>query len=140
MLAVLQDTWVFPNIICRLVNKEYFSSENDFTPEKIGIDHVVVPEEECTNKIVDVIDNISTLEKITFSVPDAIISAFTILPNSPLNKVKLLEFPEPEMIRSVRFAGIVRQGKLFAPHGDTELLEDDEIYLAGKREGSGSND
>jgi len=123
-----------PNIICRLVNKEYFSRENDFTPDKLGIDHVVVPEEECVNKIVDVLDNISTLEKITFSVPDALISAFTILPGSPLNKVKLIDFPEPEMIRSVRFAGIVRNGKLFAPHGETELLEDDEIYIAGKRE------
>ena len=123
-----------PNIICRLVNKEYFSSENDFTPDKFGIDHVVVPEEECVNKIVDVLDNISTLEKITFSVPDALISGFRILPGSPLDKVKLSSFPEPEMIRSVRFAGIVRNGKLFAPHGETELLEDDEIYLAGKKE------
>lgn len=123
-----------PNIICRLVNNEYFSHENDFTPEKIGIDHVVVPEDECVNKIVDVLDNISTLEKITFSVPDALITAFTILPESPLHKATLESFPEPDMIHSVRFAGIVRQGELFAPHGATELLENDEIYLAGKRE------
>jgi len=123
-----------PNVICRLVNKEYFSSENDFAPDKLGIDHVVVPEEECVNKIVDVLDNISTLEKITFSVPDALISAFTVLPGSPLDKVKLSEFPEPEMIHSVRFAGVVRNGKLFAPHGETKLIPDDEIYLAGKRE------
>jgi trk system potassium uptake protein TrkA len=122
-----------PNVICRLVNKEYFSIENDFAPDKIGIDHVVVPEEECAKKIIDVLDNSATLEKITFSVPDALITAFSILPNSPLDKVKLSAFPEPEMIRSVRFAAIVRNGKLFAPHGETELLEDDEIYLAGKK-------
>ena len=123
-----------PNIICRLVNKDYFSAENDFTPEKIGIDNIVIPEEECIHKIVDVLDNTATLENITFTIPDALISAFTLMPGSPLHKVKLSEFPEPEMIRSVRFAAVVRDGKLFAPHGETELLENDEIYLAGRRD------
>jgi trk system potassium uptake protein TrkA len=123
-----------PNIICRLVNQKYFSADSDFTPDKIGIDRIVVPEEECVNKIVDVLDNISTLENITFTLPDALISAFTILPGSPLHNVKLSQFPVPEMIRSVRFAAVVRDGRLFAPHGGTELLENDEIYLAGRKD------
>ncbi len=123
-----------PNIICRLVNQDYFSEDNDFTPDKMGIDNIVVPEKECVKKIVAVLDNISTLENITFSLPDALISAFTILPGSPLHNVKLGEFPEPDMIRSIRFAGVVRDGKLFAPHGETILIENDEIYLAGKRD------
>ena len=123
-----------PNIICRLVNEGYFSPENDFMPDKLGIDNIVIPEKECVKKIIAVLDNISTLENITFTLPEALISVFTILPGSPLHNVKLGEFPEPEMIHSIRFAGIVRDGKLFAPHGATVLQENDEIYLAGKKD------
>ncbi len=120
--------------ICRLINHEYFSEDDDFTPASLGIDHVVIPEEECVRKIIDVLDNPSTLEKITFSIPEALISAFKVLPGSLLAGLRLDRFPEPEMIRGVRFSGVVRHGELFAPHGETELQVGDEVYLGGKRD------
>ena len=122
-----------PNIICRLTTLEYFDSEGDFNPMDSGIDYVVVPQEECVHKIVAVMDNIATLEKITFSVPEALIAAFTVVKDSPLNNIKLMEFPEPELIRSVRFAAVIRDGELMAPRGDTVIQAGDEIYLAGLR-------
>ncbi|MBU8901412.1 MAG: Trk system potassium transporter TrkA [Victivallales bacterium] len=122
-----------PNIICRLTTLEYFDSEGDFQPMNSGINYVVVPQEECVHKIVDVMDNIATLEKITFSVPEALIAAFTVVKDSPLNNIKLIEFPEPELIRSVRFAAVIRNGELMAPRGDTIIQAGDEIYLAGLR-------
>ncbi len=122
------------NIICRLSSREYFDTEDGFTYEQNGIDYVVLPQEECVHKIVDVMDNISTLEKITFSVPEALIAAFTVVEDSPLNNIKLMDFPEPELIRSVRFAAVIRNGEMMAPRGDTELKAGDEIYLAGLRD------
>jgi trk system potassium uptake protein TrkA len=122
------------NIICRLTSREYFDVEDGFTHEQSGIDYIVVPEEECVHKIVDVMDNISTLEKITFSVPEALIAAFTVVEDSPLNNIKLMDFPDPELIRSVRFAAVIHDGKLMAPRGDTEIKAGDEIYLAGLRD------
>jgi len=122
------------NTICRLTTREYFDSEDNFTPADSGIDYVVVPQEECVHKIVNVMDNIATLEKITFSVPEALIAAFTVLPDSPLVDVKLIEFPEPELIRSVRFAAVIRDGELMAPRGDTVIKAGDEIYIAGLQE------
>jgi len=121
------------NIICRLTSLSYFDAENDFPPESSGIDYVVVPQEECVHKIVNVMDNISTLEKITFSVPEALIAAFTVVNDSPLNNMKLMDFPLPELIRSVRFAAVIRNGELMAPRGDTVIQAGDEIYLAGLR-------
>lgn len=122
------------NIICRLTSKAYFDTEDGFTHEQNGIDYIVVPQEECVHKIVDVMDNISTLEKITFSVPEALIAAFTVVEDSPLNNIKLMDFPAPELLRSVRFAAVIRNGELMAPRGDTEIKAGDEIYLAGLRD------
>ena len=122
------------NIICRLTSREYFDIEEGFTHELNGIDYVVLPQEECVHKIVDVMDNISTLEKITFSVPEALIAAFTVVEDSPLNNIKLMDFPDPELIRSVRFAAVIHNGELMAPRGDTEIKAGDEIYLAGLRD------
>jgi len=121
------------NIICRLTTLEYFDTKDDFTPADSGIDYVVVPQEECVNKIVNVMDNISTLEKITFSIPEALIAAFTVVQDSPLNNMKLMDFPLPELIRSVRFAAVIRDGELMAPRGDTVIKAGDEIYIAGLR-------
>jgi trk/ktr system potassium uptake protein len=122
-----------PHIICRLTTKEYFDEKDDFTPAHIGIDCIVLPQQECIDKIVNVMDNISTLEKITFSVPEALIAAFTVLQGSPLDNMRLMDFPDPEMIRSVRFAAVIRNGELIAPRGETRIREGDEIYLAGLR-------
>jgi len=122
------------NIICRLNSREYFDTEDGFTYAQNGIDYVVMPQEECVHKIVNVMDNISTLEKLTFSVPEALIAAFMVVEDSPLNNVKLIDFPEPELIRSVRFAAVIRNGEMMAPRGDTEIKAGDEIYLAGLRE------
>lgn len=123
-----------PNVICRLSSRDYFDANEDFTPAHTGIDFVVVPQEECAQKIVGVLDNISTLEKITFSVPDALIAAFTVVQHSPLANMKLKSFPEPELIRNVRFAAVIRNGEIIAPHGNTIIREGDEIYIAGLRD------
>ena len=122
------------NIICRLSSREYFDTDDGFTYARNGIDYVVLPQEECVHKIVDVMDNISTLEKITFSAPEALIAAFTVVEDSPLNNIKLMDFPEPELIRSIRFAAVIRNGEMMAPRGDTEIKAGDEIYMAGLRD------
>lgn len=122
------------DIICRLTTLEYFAREDDFTPLDAGINYVVLPQEACVRKIINVMDDLSTLEKITFSVPEALIAAFTVFPGSPLDDMKLADFPIPEMIRSVRFAAVIRSGELLAPRGDTVIKAGDEIYLAGLRD------
>ena len=123
-----------PHIICRLTSRQYFDVNDDFTPAHLGIDYIVVPQEECVDRIINVMDDMTTLEKITFSIPEALITAFKVASNSALSNMKLSDFPDMEMIKSVRFAGIMRDGKLIAPRGNTIILEGDEIYLAGLRD------
>ncbi len=123
-----------PHIICRLTSRQYFDWNDDFTPAHLGIDYIVVPQEECVDRIINVMDDMTTLEKITFGIPEALITAFKVAPGSALSNLKLSDFPDIEMIKSIRFAGIVRNGTLIAPRGNTIIQEGDEIYLAGLRD------
>ena len=123
-----------PNTICRLTSEEYFSREDDLTPEMLGIDHVVLPVEACVNKIFNVLDSLQTLEKIIFSVPDAIMAAFLVVKNSPVKGIKLKDFPDSDMIKSIRFSTILRNGALIPPNGETVIEEGDEVYIAGPKE------
>jgi trk system potassium uptake protein TrkA len=121
------------HVVCRLSTERYFDESSGLPVEKLGIDHVVVPQKECVTQIIEAIDHPLVLERIAFNVPDASITAFKATTNSPLIDTKLKEFPEPKLIASVRFAAIVRNEQLIAPKGDTLICEGDEIYIAGKR-------
>lgn len=120
--------------ICRLYSMEIFSEEDGFTPESIGISNIVIPEEECVSKIINVLDNQIVLEKILFSNDDAIMTAFAVEQESLICGVALNHFPEPELLKLVRFPAIVRRGQLIIPHGNTLLLPGDEVYVSGRCE------
>jgi trk/ktr system potassium uptake protein len=120
--------------ICRLSNKDYFDSEDNFSPQSQGIDYIVVPQDHCVENIMNVVDRHDVIEKITFNIPEAAITAIKVLPESKLNGVKLSEFPDPELLLSIRFAAIVRKGRLIAPYGETIIMVNDELYIAGRNE------
>lgn len=122
------------NTICRLNSEKYFDFDSGLTPTSVGIDHIVLPVDDCVNKIFNVLDTQQTLEKIIFSIKDAIMAAFLIIEGSPLAGVKLKEFPDPEIIMSIRLSTILRNGKLIAPTGETEMKVGDEVYIAGNIE------
>jgi trk system potassium uptake protein TrkA len=120
--------------LCRLITEAYFDPESGFTLETAGIDHIVLPEEACVNKIFDVLDSCHTLEKIHFSHPDALVAACRVFSDSPAVKKSLKAFPEKDLINSIRFAAILRKGKMISPRGDTVLKENDEVYIAGHKD------
>jgi trk/ktr system potassium uptake protein len=120
-----------PKTICRLSSKDYFDSNDKFPPLKQGIDHIVVPQDNCVENIMNVVNRHEVIEKITFNIPDATITAIKVLSDSRLKGVKLREFPEPDLLRSIRFAAIVRKGRLLAPRGETIIMAGDELYIAG---------
>jgi trk system potassium uptake protein TrkA len=74
------------------------------------------------------------LEKIVFSHPDAVMTAIRVMPGSPVVGIPILSFPEPALLASARFCGIVRNRKLIIPHGDTIICAGDELYIAGCRD------
>jgi len=122
------------NSICRLSSEELFSYEDNITPESLGLENIVVPELECVNKIIDAVKNHSILEKIRFSNPNALLTAFEVKKSSPMNKLKLADFPNKELVNSIRFAAVIRNGVRITPRGNTVIKKGDEVYVAGHRE------
>jgi trk system potassium uptake protein TrkA len=120
--------------VCRLITEKYFDKDSGLTHQKVGIDHIVLPEEACINKIYDVLDNLQTLETIHFSNPDALVTALRIFDDSPIIKMKLKDFPEKDLIKSIRFAAVLRKGNMISPKGDTVLKKNDELYIAGHKD------
>jgi len=122
------------NTICRLFTEEYFDSEKGFPPSICGIDHVILPIDDCVRKIYNVLDGQHTLEKIIFSVPNALMTAFLVMDDSPLLGMRLKDFPEPEIIQSIRLSTILRKGNLLAPNGNTVIELGDEVYVSGHKD------
>lgn len=121
--------------ICRLYSYDFFSSESGLTPDVLGITDTIYPEEECINKIMDTLGGFNVLEKLMFSVENALMMIFRIEENTPIDSIPLREFPRQDILNSVRFAAFVRNKKLMIPHGDTVLCAGDELYIVGTKDG-----
>ncbi len=121
--------------ICRLYSDDFFSTDDNFTPEILGITDTIFPEEECIKKILDTLENQDILEKIIFRAENAIMTIFRIGEKSPIEGVSLKNFPDSELLKTVRFAAIVRNKELMIPQGDTILQKNDEIYITGTKNG-----
>jgi len=117
--------------ICRLSSSSLFSAEDGFSSDLLGIDHVILPEEECIARILRVLEHQSLVERVDFNIAAARMSCLRVAPGSVLDGVKLADFPDRELVSSIRFSAVVRDQHLLMPRGDTVLSPDDEVYVAG---------
>ncbi|OVE81769.1 Trk system potassium transport protein TrkA [bacterium M21] len=123
-----------PKAICRLYSADFFSDEDGFTPSSLGISSVIIPNEECVRKILNVIGSPNVVDKIKFSNKEAIMTAVDLPADSRLCGVELKNFPAPELLTHVRFSAIIRNRKMVIPLGDTVFMADDEVYIAGPKD------
>lgn len=121
--------------ICRLSSGNFFGDSAQIDPTSLGIDHVILPQDACVDRIFGVLDQQHLVERILFAPPQAEMSALRIPPGSPLVGARLNDFPKPEMLQHIRFSALVRDQHLFTPTGDTVFLTGDEVYVAGTRKG-----
>jgi trk system potassium uptake protein TrkA len=100
----------------------------------MDLHNVVIPAGECVQKIMNVLDNKIIVERILFSNPDAIMTAFEVLPSSPIAGARLKDIANPDLLDTVRFAAVLRDRQHIIPHGDTIIVPGDKVYVAGQRE------
>ena len=117
--------------ICRLSSKGFFSAEDGFSSGHLGIDHTIMPEDECIGRILRVLQHQCLVERVDFNVRDAQMSCLRVASGSVLAGVKLVDFPDRELLSSIRFSAIIRDQRLLIPRGDTVLAPGDEVYVAG---------
>lgn len=120
--------------VCRLSSSDFFSAADGFPPETLGVDHTIVPEEECVSRILNVFQHRDLVERITFRKGNAEMSGFRVQTGAPLDGMRLRDFPDKELLDQIRFAILIRNQRLIAPSGNTVVRAGDEIYAAGKHE------
>ena len=121
--------------ICRASDFHFFNKGLPISYKELGIDHLVVPQEECIDAILESIHSYNLLEIVSLNnSKDAIIAGIRLNPGSQMIGVSLINFPQPDLLQKVRICGIWRKGKFIIPRGQETFNNYDEIYVAGRRD------
>ena len=120
--------------VCRLSSHEFFSDKENYTPKTLGIDHIIFPVAECIDKIINVLTHNAIVENISFQLPDIRMTAIKIPTTSPLSGMRILDFPNRELLTRIRFSALIRNQKLITPFGSTIFATKDEVYIAGHKD------
>ncbi|HJO94609.1 MAG TPA: Trk system potassium transporter TrkA [Victivallales bacterium] len=119
--------------VCRLSSQSYFSDEDYYNPSSLGIDNLIFPTDECVDRIIGVLDHNIVAERIIFKQTDAQITAVKIPRSSPVEGIKIHDFPNKELLPKIRFSALVRDQKVIIPHGSISFFTGDEVYVAGSK-------
>ena len=114
--------------VARLSDNKYIRSPLVDTA-KLGVDRPLVHKEECAREIFDVLCRPGTQE-VASLLDDKIAAIGLRLPeNAPLSGKPLKEFRNNEWFGKVRFIGLVKDGKLSIPGGNSIVDPGDDVYV-----------
>ncbi|MCR5260461.1 MAG: Trk system potassium transporter TrkA [Candidatus Gastranaerophilales bacterium] len=118
--------------IC-FVNREEYKNiltfeKNNETSRNFFIDYIIWPEEHLMQEIFRIVTVAQALDVENFADGRARLLEYKIQPNLSIigKKVKECNFTPDTLI-----VGITRNGDLFIPNGDTEILEGDKLIFMG---------
>lgn len=113
--------------IARIRDPEY-ADQLDFFKESYGIDHVINPELATSNEILRYLMNSHTFYFGDYAQGKVKLVNFNIqnLPDFVNTKIKDLK-----NIEHILIVAISRNGDIIIPHGETELMRNDIIYVIG---------
>jgi len=118
--------------ICFVSKEEY---KNTLTYEKnddyftdVFIDYIIWPEELLTQEIFRIVTVAHALDVENFSDGKARLLEYKVKENLPIigQKIKDVGFTQDTLI-----VGITRNGQLFIPNGETEILSEDKLIFMG---------
>lgn len=117
--------------IARVSNSEYFNSPESLTKEQLGIDLIIDPEKLCAQEIINIINFPESTEAVEFAGGDAKLIGVKLTEPNRITGKKLIDLREEPEIEKIRFIAISRNKELVIPHGDTEIKQDDTVYIMG---------
>jgi len=121
--------------IARVRNPEYTAPSALITPEQLGIDLMIHPEEETANEVVRLIKRSTVSEVIDFQMEGVQVMSIRIdsrtvpIAGKPLKAVTK-EFPIVEF----RTVAVLRNGRTIIPTGDDMIYFKDQIFVVAKVE------
>ncbi len=120
-----------PYKVARIANPDYTRLTPHFNLKHSGVDLAVNPREECAKDILNNLKLPGTHEVIRLLDGRALAVGMRIYDESPLLHGRLRDFPQPELLNTVRFIAIMRDGELLIPRGDSMFQVGDDVYVVG---------
>ena len=134
LACLLANAAGVPHKVARISDTDYIHDSGPFDLRHMGIDMVVSQKEECAHDLFNVLRLPGTIEVVDVLNEQAIVVGIKIDIDSPLSMASLNHFPEPDLIQKIRFIALQRAAKLSIPHGDTQFMIGDDVYLVGEPE------
>ncbi|MFO7792690.1 MAG: Trk system potassium transporter TrkA [Candidatus Saliniplasma sp.] len=112
--------------IARINGLDYISKPVSKRFSQIGVDYAVSPELIIAEKISNIINVPSAIDKNLFMGGKINVVEFKVLSNSKIagKKIKDINFPP-----KVNLGAIIRENRVLVPHGNDELKEDDTLIV-----------
>ena len=118
--------------VARIGNPDYLRPDSSLSLASAGVDLAVDPREECAKDILNNLKLPGTQEVVRLLGGRVLAVGIRVRDESPLLNIRLNAFPRPELLETIRFIAVLRDGELIIPHGDTTFQRGDEVYVVGR--------
>lgn len=123
-----------PNRIARIGNLDFLPLDGGLTPQDLGIDLIINPEQVCAQELARLLRTQAVNEMHEFVDGRVVLVRLSAgLPN-PLLDGPLSSFQVEPPLRQVRLVAVSREGHTIIPRGSTCVQAGDELYLMCPRE------
>ena len=118
--------------VARVSKSDYIHSSNRLNLREVGVDLLVSEKEECSSEMFNILRMPGALEVVDMLDGRVLVVGMKVHMDSPMLRTTLKTFPQPELLAKTRFIAIMRGSELIIPHGDTQLMVGDDVYLVGR--------
>ena len=118
--------------VARVSKSDYIHSRNRMNLREAGVDLLVSEKEECSTEMFNILRMPGALEVVDMLDGRVLVVGMKVHMDSPMLRTTLKAFPQPELLAKTRFIAIMRGAELIIPHGDTQLMVGDDVYLVGR--------
>ena len=118
--------------VARVSKSDYIHGSSRLNLREVGVDLLVSEKEECSNEMFNVLRMPGALEVVDMLDGRVLVVGMKVHMDSPMLRAPLKTFPQPELLAKTRFIAIMRGSELLIPHGDTQLMIGDDVYLVGR--------
>lgn len=117
-----------PRTIARVRDNDYLREENRELQEQLGVDLFINPEMVSAQEIVQVLQTPAALDVEDFASGAVRLMEFKMHEDVPYINQRLRDIQFPE---GVIIVGILRNGEMTIPHGESRLLNMDKVFFLG---------
>lgn len=113
--------------ITRIKSTEYTKNNNCISLKELGVTHIIEPEIEIVNEILQYVELPGVTESANFKSDNVYLRGYTITPEMPFAYKTLSEITTLTGAKKILIVRLIREGKSITPTGSEKILPGDEV-------------